>query len=229
MPFIVHAAEGVDAAAAAEIAHLDSLGCLRPGTVLVHGVALTKTLWTRLLEMGVSLVWCPASNAFLFGKTISARVFLDAADDARTHLCLGSDSRVTGSRDLLDEMRAACAADSVTATELLRMVTTAPARVLKLQEAGHIRVGQAADLLVIPAAQDTAAGSLLLTTRASVRLVAIGGQPLVADRRFSRIFRARGTDARSIAIDDTEHLADASIANEIAKCPIHEPGVASFS
>src|SRR5262245_58101672 len=45
IPFIVHAAEGVDGAAADEIKQLETLGCLRRGTVLVHGVALTEGSW----------------------------------------------------------------------------------------------------------------------------------------------------------------------------------------
>jgi cytosine/adenosine deaminase-related metal-dependent hydrolase len=229
VPFLVHAAEGIDAAAAEEIARLEALGCLRSGTVLVHGVALTERSWARLLEAGVSLVWCPASNAFLFGTTIPARTFLDAAPEAWAHLCLGSDSRVTGSRDLLDEMRAAGAADCVTPSEILRMVTAAAARVLKLPEAGEICVGHPADLLVVPGTHDTAADTLAHARRADLWCVTIGGRPMIADRRFCGMFAARGVDARPITIDDTERVAEASLARDIARCPIQEPGVASVA
>lgn len=229
IPFIVHAAEGVDAAAGDEIARLETLGCLRPGTVLVHGVALTEASWPRLVAAGVSLVWCPASNAYLFGQTIPARAFLDASPAAWSHLCLGSDSRVTGSRDLLDEMRASLAADAVTAPEVLRMVTTAGARVLQLSDAGEIAVGQPADLLVVPGTHASAAESLVHARRADVSLVTIGGQPKVADRRLCGVFRGRGVEARPIIVDGTEHVADAALARDIARSPIQEPGVASFS
>jgi cytosine/adenosine deaminase-related metal-dependent hydrolase len=229
IPFIVHAAEGVDGAAAGEITRLGALGCLRPGTVLVHGVALTEASWAHLLAAGASLVWCPGSNEFLFGRTIRARAFLDASPDAWSHLCLGSDSRVTGSRDLLDEMRAALAADAVTSLEVLRMVTTAAARVLKLPDAGRIAVGGPADLLVVPGTHDTAAETLAHLRRAEVALVAIDGRPVIAERRFCGLFAARGVEARPIAIDDTEHLAEAAFAREVARCSIQEPGVASVA
>ena len=229
VPFIVHAAEGVDGAAANEITTLGAIGCLRPGTVLVHGVALTETSWAKVLAAGVSLVWCPASNTFLFGRTIPARVFLDTSPQAWAHLCLGTDSRITGARDLLDEMRAALGSDFVTPQEVLRMVTIAPARVLKLADAGQIAVGRPADLLVIPPTRGTAAESLAVTGRADVRFVAIGGQPVIADRRFCGVFGARGVEVRPIAIDDTDHLAAAALAWDIARCPIHEPGVASLA
>ena len=229
LPFIVHAAEGVDRAAEDEITRLDALGCLRPGTVLVHGVALTERSWRRLLESGASLVWCPASNAFLFGRTIPARAFLDAAPDAWAHLCLASDSRITGSRDLLDEMRAAAAAESVTPAEILRMVTVAAARVLMMPDAGEIRVGGAADLLVVPATHDTAAEALTGARRADLWCVVRAGRPMLADRRFCEMFAARGVGARPIAIDGSERLAEATLARDIGRCPIQEPGVASFA
>ena len=50
---------------------------------------------------------------------------------------------------------------------------------------------------------------------------------MVADRRFHELFRARHTEGRPIAIDGTDHLADAALARHIARCPIQEPGVTS--
>ena len=109
------------------------------------------------------------------------------------------------------------------------MVTIVPARLLKLPEAGRIGVGQPADLLVAPGTHATAAETLANTRRADLRLVTIGGRPMVADRRFRELFGARHTEGRPITIDGTEHLADAVVAREIARCPIQEPGVASVA
>jgi hypothetical protein len=226
-PFIVHVAEGVDAAAAEEVSRLDGLGCLRRNTVLVHGVAVTAALWQRILEKGASLIWCPASNLFLFGQTIPVRQFLDAAPDAWTHLCLGSDSRLTGARDLLDEIRTAVAAASVSAAEVMRMVTLAPARVLKLSDAGQIAVDQPADLLVIPGKANNAGDALLAAHRADVLCVTLAGRPIVGAQRFSGVFKARRVDARAIGVDGVERLADRVLARDIARCPIQEEGVTS--
>jgi hypothetical protein len=52
---------------------------------------------------------------------------------------------------------------------------------------------------------------------------------MVADRRFCAVFRARGVEARPIAVDGTDHVAAASLAREIARSPIQEPGVSSCS
>jgi amidohydrolase family protein len=226
-PFIVHAAEGVDQAARDDVARLETLGCLRRNTVLVHGVALNESVWKWLLCRGSSLIWCPASNDFLFGRTIPVRRFLDSSPEASKHLCLGSDSRITGSRDLLDELRAAHAAAAVTGQELMQMVTTAAADVLQLPDAGRIAIGRSADLLVIPPTADTAGDALLKTTRSDVSCVTIAGRPMVGDQRFGGVFKARRTQVRMIVVDGIDRLADGGLAQHIARCPIHEPGVAS--
>jgi cytosine/adenosine deaminase-related metal-dependent hydrolase len=226
MPFIVHLGEGTDAAAAGELPRLEALGCLRDNTVLVHGVALTADGWRRMTSAGAGLVWCPASNAFLFGRTVPVRELLDATASAGAHVCLGSDSRVTGSRDLLDEMRAAAAAAPVSAPELLRMVTTTPARLLRLPYGGRIDVGEPADLLVVPPLAGDAATALLATTRRDVLLVTIGGDPVVGTPSVRGAFAARRTSTAPIVVDGSERLASARLAQAIARCPITEPGVA---
>jgi cytosine/adenosine deaminase-related metal-dependent hydrolase len=109
------------------------------------------------------------------------------------------------------------------------MVTAGAARVLKLQDAGEMAVGQPADLLVIPGGHATAAESIVQTRRADVLLVTIGGRPIVAERRFCGVFGARGLEARPITVDGTDHVAAAGLARDIARCPIQEPGVSSCS
>jgi cytosine/adenosine deaminase-related metal-dependent hydrolase len=226
VPFIVHLGEGTDAAAAGELPRLDALGCLRDNTVIVHGVALTPDGWNRVTTTGAGLVWCPASNAFLFGRTVPIRELLDATSSACAHVCLGSDSRVTGSRDLLDEMRAAAAAAPVSARELLRMVTTAPARMLKLPHGGRIEIGEPADLLIVPPLAPDAASALLATTRRDVMLVTVGGDPIVGAPSLRSAFAARRTAIGKAIVDGSERLVSARLARGIARCPIEEPGVA---
>jgi len=229
VPFILHLGEGTDAAAAGELPRLEALGCLRENTVLVHGVALTPEGWNRVTASGAGLVWCPASNMFLFDRTVPIRQLLDASSSAWAHVCLGSDSRVTGARDLLDEMRAAAAAAQVSAHELLRMVTVTPARMLNLPHGGRIEVGEPADLLVAPPLGEDAPTALLATTRRDVMLVTIGGDPIVGAPALRAAFGARRTVAQPAVVDGAERLVSARLARAIARCPIEEPGVACRS
>jgi cytosine/adenosine deaminase-related metal-dependent hydrolase len=224
-PFIVHAAEGVDSRASGELLRLDDEGCLRPNTVVVHGVALTEQTWQRVTRRGGSLVWCPASNEFLFGRTAPIRRLLDADAETASQVCLGSDSRLTGARDLLDEVRAAARLGEVTSAELLRMVTSAPRRILRLHQGGAIAVGAPADLVVLPAGAASAADALVAAARADIRFVAIGGRPMVAHPRFACAFAARRVGRRPIVVDGNERVSEAALARRIANAPVAESGV----
>ena len=227
IPFIVHAAEGTDEAARAEFPRLEGLGCVKSNTVLVHGVALTVEMWRRACAAGTGLVWCPASNDFLFGQTITARKFLDERNGA-THIALGTDSRVTGARDILDEIRVAVATGSVAPPELLEMVTTVPAGLLRLPAAGRIAVGGPADLLVIGTSRsDTRDSATALATarRSEVSLVTVAGRPLVGAPEFAGVFSARGRHPTRIAVDGVRKVADEALTRVLARCTLREPGV----
>jgi hypothetical protein len=229
VPFMVHIGEGVDEAAAEEFRRLDSLNCVRSNTVLVHGVALTRADWGRLVERGANLVWCPASNRFLFGRTAAVRDLLNAAAGTESQVCLGSDSRLTGRRDLLEELQEARAAADVTPGELLRSVTSGPARALRLEQAGALRIGAPADLLVLPALARDPGDVLLAASRSDVQLVTIGGRPMFGAAGLRPVFEARRVRTRTIDVDGRERFAGAALARAIARCPITEPGVACLS
>lgn len=222
-PFIVHAAEGVDAHAAAELGRLDEIGALRANTVLVHGLAIEPAQWHALFARGVSLVWCPASNQFLFGRTLCMPCVLESSL-APARVCLGTDSRVTGARDLLDEMRVAAQA-GVDANAVLRMVTSAAADVLRLDDAGRIRVGASADLTVLPSGVDTAAGAAQRATRSDVQLVVKRGTPMWGAARLERAFSVRCMHVRRVTVDGVDAVMQSGLAKRIERCTVREPGV----
>jgi cytosine/adenosine deaminase-related metal-dependent hydrolase len=163
---------------------------------------------------------------FLFGRTAGIRTLLDL-NGAAPHLALGTDSRLTGSRDLLDEMRCARSVADVTADELFDLVTTRAAALLRHARGGRIAVGAPADLVVVPAVTGGPGDALLSASRRDVRLVAIGGRPLVADPVFAPVFDARRVAARPLRIDDAPKLAESGLVRRIAGCPIAEAGVAA--
>jgi hypothetical protein len=223
-PFIVHVAEGVDDEARGELARFERLGCLAPNAVLVHGVGIDADGWRRVAQSGAGVVWCPASNQFLFGTTAGVRACLDAAGGA-SRLAIGTDSRLTGSRDLLDELRVAASLVSVTGRELLRMVTAAPADMLRVPDVGRLVPGAHADLLVIPAAAADGGAALLKTARRDILLTAVRGEPVIGTPALDSVFRARRVRTRPVRVDGLMRLADARVAASIARCPIREPGV----
>lgn len=103
-PFFVHAGEGTDEAAAEEIFKLDALGVLNEQTVLIHAVGFREEGWQLVRKSGASIVWCPSSNLFTLGRTISSEALSSGVP-----IALGTDSPLTAEGDLLDELRVALA------------------------------------------------------------------------------------------------------------------------
>ena len=142
-PFFVHACEGVDDDAADEIFRLDRAGVIGPSTAIVHGVALNSRGVALLKTRKASLVWCPTSNLFTLGRTLSRAVL-----DSGTPIALGTDSAISGRGDTIDEI--AAAVQILPAERVYLMVTSTAARILRLDSGeGSIREGGVADLLAV--------------------------------------------------------------------------------
>jgi len=124
-PFLVHCAEGVDAAARREVQALDALGALDQRTAIIHGVGLTGAGLALMRRRGASLVWCPTSNLSMLGRTVSRAVLRSGIP-----IALATDSALSAPVDLLDEL--AVARQYLPPARLYEMVTSAPARILRL-------------------------------------------------------------------------------------------------
>ncbi|HZT77526.1 MAG TPA: amidohydrolase family protein [Vicinamibacterales bacterium] len=222
-PFFVHLAEGIDAAAYDELAQLERIGCLKANTVAIHGVAVDADGWRRIARAGAAVVWCPASNLFLFGQTIDLRRAARLPVAAR--IVLGSDSRLTGSRDLLDELRIADESSTVARDQLVPMVTRHAADVIRQPQLGRLVAGAPADFVVLPPRAASVVDTLLSTSRRDLGLVVVGGRPMVGSEAFLRLFTTRGSQPRLLCVDGATRLADAQLVARIAACPIREPGV----
>jgi cytosine/adenosine deaminase-related metal-dependent hydrolase len=221
--WVIHLAEGTDHVAASELAQLDAQGGLASNTVLVHGVGLTSTDVDRVIEAGAAVVWCPASNLAMLGRTIDSvtlrRLF------AAGRLTLGTDSRLTGSRDLLEELRVARMHSELSPSELLRLVTGDAARILRLTDRGSLETGQRADCVIVREGADPFR-SVLDAGRADVRAVVRGGAPVVADPDFDWWFAHCGVDVIPIRVDGRPKLLARSLARSSAMAL--EPGLEMF-
>ena len=201
-PWMIHLGEGTDDVARSELQRLEALGCLATNTVLVHGVGLTDADIERVIAAGASVVWCPASNIAMLGRTLDPRRLFDAG-----RLLLGTDSRLTGSRDMLDELRVAEAASDLSASELLRVVTRDASRLLGLPACGCLDAGMQADCLILRADGDPFT-ALLKASRGAIRAVVRGGVPVVADPEFAAWFSWCGVDAVAVRLDGQPKLMD---------------------
>ena len=124
-PFLVHCAEGADAAARREVHALDGLGALDARTAIVHGVGIKGDGLDLMRRRGAALVWCPTSNLAMLGRTVSRAVLRSGIP-----MALATDSALSAPVDLLDEL--AVARKYLLPARLYEMVTTGPARILRL-------------------------------------------------------------------------------------------------
>jgi cytosine/adenosine deaminase-related metal-dependent hydrolase len=215
-PWMVHAAEGQNAEAAAEFDRLEALGCLGSNTLLVHGIMLDQAQRARLVAAGGALIWCPSSNFRLFGKTAQV------ADLVSNHrVALGTDSRLSGSRDMLDELRFAATLGGLDEETLEGLVTHISATLLSLPDRGALLPGLRADLLVLPA--ETRLGD---ASRSHVRLVMIDGLARYGDAEYVMRMRASAdTEWAEVQVDGVPKMLDGDVSKRLASASTSEPGL----
>jgi hypothetical protein len=172
-PFCLHLAEGTSDGAAGEVYELAARGLLGPCCLAVHGVGLIGAGIDLFRASSAALVWCPSSNLFLFGRTAPQELLREGID-----VLLGSDSLLTGTGNLLDELRVARRTGLVSDGRLEDAVGATAARRLGVPAAA-LRPGEPADLVVLSA-------PLLEAGAEHVELVLVNGKPRVARTELVR-------------------------------------------
>ena len=212
-PWIIHLAEGTDRVAARELQRLIALGCLGSNSVLVHGVGLSNDDLSHVIERGASVVWCPASNGRILGRTLVPRRLFDAG-----RLALGSDSRISGAYDLLDELRAAAEApeSDLTPRELLRLATSDSAHVLRMNDVGSLEAGMRAVLLVAPDNGGDPYEQFLALRRSDLAAIFRDGQLAIADATLSEWFAQSEIETVVMRVDAQPKLIDRRFAHHDA-------------
>jgi len=200
-PWLIHLAEGTDATAQSELVQLEQLGCLAANSVLIHGVGLRERDIDRVIASGAAVVWCPSSNHALLGKSLDPRRLCAAG-----RLALGSDSRLSGARDLLEEMRGIAARRELNPRQLLGLVTTQAARILRLPAGGSLASGAPADLVIVEDRGGDERCGLVGIERSQIRAVARNGVPRIADPDFAEWFAVAGMEAVPVTLDGKPKL-----------------------
>lgn len=181
--YILHLAEGVNAAAYREWTSLVSRDLVVAPLVVIHGTALGRPEFDRMAAVGAKLVWSPRSNLILYGRTTD----VGAALDAGLTVALAPDWTPTGSPNLLVEMRfarefsRAAMGGRLGARELFEMATVRAATALDRPQIGALAEGRYADVMVVPDRGCDAYDTLLDAPVADVRLVMVGGRTVYGD------------------------------------------------
>src|SRR2546426_6365289 len=178
------------------LAYIDSLGLLRPETLLVHAIDLEDTDFQLLREKRPALVHCPKSNA----KLAHGIARIPEIRDTGITIGLGTDSVASNNVvDMFEEMRAAIfqqrartkQLDAINAESAFRMATLGGAECLGLSKLlGSLDPRKRADFVVIdltdPAVQpvyDPITAMVYSASRHNVRATFIGGREMRVDSK----------------------------------------------
>jgi hypothetical protein len=212
--FILHACEGVDKQAYAELGELDRLGLLNERTVLVHGLAIDDAGVALVRERRVSVIVCPSSNQFLF-KRLPDMALLEPIEN----VALGNDSPLTAEGDLLDEVRFAGRSCGIQPDAVYRMVTEAPTAVLRLRDQeGSITVTGVGDLMAVRDTGEAAADRLRELSMHDVEFVMVGGcVQLASETIMERLPEVAVQGLEPLWIDGTIRWLRAPVKNLLLK------------
>jgi 5-methylthioadenosine/S-adenosylhomocysteine deaminase len=135
--------------------YLDECGLLGPRTLLVHGIHLSDADLNIIADRGCTMVTCPTSNAKLGCGVARVGGWLRRG----IPICIATDSPASGeSFDMFEEMRRFMLfqrgltgeTEAFKAEQVLRMVTTNPAKALGMDDlVGDLRDGSAADFVLV--------------------------------------------------------------------------------
>ena len=182
-PFGPHLGEGISSGALNELQCLGGNGpydIFRENLAMIHGVAATPEIISKMAKNNVKLIWSPRSNISLYGDTTMVPVF----DRMGITIGFGTDWIYSGSATMFREL--ACA-DSVNRKyynhyfsdyQLWRMPTWNNALAFGLEHAlGAIKEGLLADIVIFKKTpQKTAYRAVIEAENKDVLLVMMNGE-----------------------------------------------------
>ncbi|MGC4022295.1 MAG: amidohydrolase family protein [Cyclobacteriaceae bacterium] len=185
LTFVIHAGEGVDEFASTEISKLHELNLLQKNTSLIHAIALDEKNIRLIENAKSSIIWCPSSNLFMFNRTSPINLIKD-----KISVALGTDSTMTGTSTLLDEMRTAKNTGLATSREIFEMVTSTPASIFNI-EAPRIKIGNRANLWISPIIKSDYYENIFSITASDIKGVFVQGDLRLCDHELSGISSAK--------------------------------------
>ena len=137
-----------------DLEHFNTLGLTGPRGVMFHAVWLSDREIEIMAKTGTKVVHCPVANAYLGYGIAPVSHMLSRG----ITVGLGTDGAASYTYDMLEVGRTAgmlqkatkLDAESVTAEEIMEMLTTNGAKVLGIEdEVGALEVGKKADVIVV--------------------------------------------------------------------------------
>ncbi|MBS3740823.1 MAG: amidohydrolase family protein [Candidatus Cloacimonetes bacterium] len=185
-PFVIHVAEGSDSTTKNEFDTLRELGLLKKNVLMAQATNLTDKELEEVAEVGASIAWSPASNNFLLEKSFNYQ----RAKQLGINICLGTDSTLSGSLNILDEIRFVRENyPEISKREIFKMVTENPAKALMLKDYnGKIEADKQANLLITKKKSDDPFENLLKVNTEDIELLLYRGIPITGLVEYLKFF-----------------------------------------
>lgn len=172
-PYVIHAGEGINPESEEEIDELIRWNLFKRKLTGIHGIAMTEEQSKNFS----ALIWCPDSNLFLFEKTADI-----ASLKKITKILSGTDSALTASWSIFDNLRTARKLNMLSDEELFYSVTKTPAEYWKLDESGIISVGYKADIVISGKNSGSIYDSFYNTDPENILLILKNGKIILYDQ-----------------------------------------------
>ena len=196
--FLPHISEGIEASAHNEFVCLiqTNNGVLSSRTGIVHAIGLTTYDIALMSSTSTSLVWSPRSNVSLYGDTAAIPVYRRLG----VNIAMGTDWTISGSMNLLRELRCADGLNSnyfghaLSDEELWKAVTSGGADATATSATiGRIAVGKLGDLAIYKRKPGSFYRSIIDAEAADVVVTMRGGKVLFADATVMPAFDTAGS------------------------------------
>jgi cytosine/adenosine deaminase-related metal-dependent hydrolase len=210
-PIVIHAGEGDDEASHKEITKLIRWNIFRKKIIAVHGIGMDQQQAAHFR----ALVWCPASNYFLFARTAAINEL-----KKEVQIIFGTDSTLTSPWNAWDQLRVARKSGMVSDKELFEMITISPAAVWGLKEKGEIKESKVADIVVARRRHDddNLFGSFYSLNPEDILLVLRGGEIKLIDESFYEQLSPANPNLQKMPTGHKYTVGDFSdLASEIKK------------
>ena len=154
-------------------------------------IIVTKEQIKECAKAGTSICWCPNSNYYLIGETLD----IDACLEYGVNVVLGTDSTMSGSINLLDELKFAHQKFThIPMQKIFKMITTNAVKALKLpKEYGTINENTS-NLLLIKKQDQDPFRNLLKTPIEDIEFLIHQGIPIYGDVKFLNEFKINKDD-----------------------------------
>ncbi|MGC8765564.1 MAG: amidohydrolase family protein [Brevinematia bacterium] len=214
IPFITHIQEGFDEEACMGVNILKEMNALDEYTVMVHGISFTESDIIEISKSQAHVIWCPSSNYFMFKTTTNIRSLLNR----NVNVSLGTDSPMSGGLNILEEMQFAKALykklyrEEIEPKKIVEMVTTNPAKALRLKNIGKIEEGFFANILILKSSKSMDPyESLINAWFGDIKLVIMNGKPVYGKRKFLDNFLDNKKDFELVSIKGSDNFVVGSI------------------